>query len=532
LRYNIPAAVLIAAFWIFSSCANKVMPTGGEKDIKSPVLLSASPENYSLNFNSKKILLEFNEYIELKDIQKQLIISPPLNPAPEMEIKKRTLLITLPDSLLENTTYTINFGNAVADYTEGNALTGFMYIFSTGSILDSLVVTGLLQDALTLKPVKEAIALLYTAATPDSMIGITPPMYYARTNEAGLFMIRNVREGDYRLIGLDDKNNNYTAEMTTEPVGEAEQIIHLKDSVFSYASLAKQPDANQIVKFAFREPPGKLITAFSLPVDEPTWKFLTPEPSEVIMDLSSNRDTVILYTLPGVADSTTLIWFNDNKVIDTVVYRQERQRDVVVNHAKSNAKYFPSANGSLIHETKPSLKWSAPLKNYDESRVKVLKDSAEFKVQSNFVDSLKTLTVFDAVWKEGSYIISVLPGASTDIYNRTNDTIQFFFNVPAEQTKGSIAFNYVAKNPGKMLLQLVNDKDEMIRQRSANGSLKGLFEMIDPGTYKLRSIADENDNGKWDAGDFKKHIYPEKVTYHNESITVRANWEVEIDWTE
>ena len=163
--------------------------------------------------------------MQLIDIQKQLLISPPIIPPPQVELRKKSVVITLLDTLARNTTYSINFGNAIADFTEGNALMDFQYVFSTGSWLDSGKVSGAIYDALTLKPVKSALAMLYDSEVADSLIGITSPLYYARTGETGLFNIRNIRHGTYRIIGLDDKNSNFTVEFAEESIGATLSVV-------------------------------------------------------------------------------------------------------------------------------------------------------------------------------------------------------------------------------------------------------------------------------------------------------------------
>lgn len=135
-------------------------------------------------------------------------------------------------------------------------------------------------------------------------------------------------------------------------------------------------------------------------------------------------------------------------------------------------------------------------------------------------------------WKEGTYTFLVLPGAVTDAYGFSNDSISSSFTIPAERTKGSISFKFMMLQPGKHLLQLVNEKHELIRQRSFEEKTTGIFEMVDPGTYRLRVITDVNGNDRWDGGDFKTGLLPEEVRYYKEPIVVRSNWEVEIEWVQ
>ncbi|MDQ3049937.1 MAG: Ig-like domain-containing protein [Bacteroidota bacterium] len=530
--------IRVAAWYIFAllllhSCANRVAPTGGPKDLEPPILLSASPPNFQTNFVSKKVTLTFNEYVQLKDIQKQVIISPPISPAPVIELRKKSVVITPGDSLRPNTTYTINFGNALSDFTEGNSLPGFQYVFSTGSILDSLIISGTLIDAPTMKPMKEALAMVYEAATPDSVLGIIPPVYYARANEFGLFTIRNVRQGTYRLVGLADKNNNLTVDFAEESIGSNSEIVDLKDSVFVRLYLSMQQALKQKVKSSLREAPGKLVTVFARPVQSLKWEFLTAIPTEVIAEFSSYRDTVILYGLPAVEDSAVVIWTENNDFTDTVVYRNDRSeiRSKIKIEKKLSGSVYPPAGGPLLPETVPYVYWSSPLKTFDFTKVIILKDSVALLVTGSFFDSLQLKTNFIGSWKEGSYSVEIPPGTAEDRYGRLNDSIRFSFTVPGERSGGSISVVFNPASPQPLLLQLVNEKDEIVRQRNTSGPFNGLFEQVDPGSYRLRVVYDSNNNGRWDAGDIRNKLLPEKILYNADPITVRSNWEVEVEWT-
>lgn len=519
---------------LLQSCANKVAPAGGKKDILPPVLLSAIPENNQVNFTATKIVLTFNEYVQLKDVQKQVMISPPMDPAPQIELRKKSVIISFADSLKSNTTYTLNFGNSIADFTEGNSLEGYQYVFSTGPVADSLTISGIIKDALTTKPVKDAAALLYDSFTADSLIGNSPPQYYGRTSENGKFTIRNVREGSYRLLGVDDKNNNFTVQITDERAGSAKNPVEVKDSTFAEAFISLQPPLLQSVKSSTRELPGKITTAFAKPVKNLSWKFIGMQPDKIIEEYSSYRDTVILFCIPGVADSSRVIWFENGNAIDTTIYRPGKVKTApnAVAPRIFAANTYPSSESILAPETLPFIKWSVPFVTFDTSAVKVYKDSLLISYKGFFTDSLKLTYALDGNWTEGKYKVVIPAGIAVDIYDRTNDTIAFSFSAMEENAAGSITFNFVARNNDTKLLQLVNDKDEVVRQRPVTEKLKDIFSLITPGEYRLRLIYDTNNNGRWDGGAIAEKIFPEYVIYYNDPVTVRSNWEVELEWIE
>ena len=184
--------VLITVIIIFlTSCAIQVAPGGGEKDVKPPELISSQPENFSTNFSGHDIVLNFDEYIALNDIGSQLIISPLLNNTPQIKIRKKSLLIHFNDTLLANTTYTLNFGLGIMDNNEGNKLQNFHYVFSTGSIIDSNFISGKIINAFDRKIGKGNLALLYKTNN-DSLPYLERPVYFARTNDSGDYRIVNI----------------------------------------------------------------------------------------------------------------------------------------------------------------------------------------------------------------------------------------------------------------------------------------------------------------------------------------------------
>jgi len=209
LRKKIPYFILaVILTQLILSCANKGTITGGEKDVKPPVVISCDPENFSRNISEKKIHIKFDEYFQLKDIKSQLIISPPLENDPEIDPHGKNLNIDLNDELLENTTYTLNFGNSIVDLNEGNILNNFLFVFSTGEILDSLIIKGKVEDAFTGKAVENVFVMLYKEVE-DSIPYKKIPVYISKTDKEGKFSINNIHEGSYKLFALKEEINNY-----------------------------------------------------------------------------------------------------------------------------------------------------------------------------------------------------------------------------------------------------------------------------------------------------------------------------------
>jgi hypothetical protein len=210
---------------LISACAKMGSLAGGKKDINPPRLVSSTPANYSTNFRSQKIEIEFDEFILLKSVNQELVISPPLPKKPDVRLKNKSIIIDLKNELRENTTYTLNFGKAIADNNEGNPLTNFEFVFSTGGYLDSLSVQGTIYNAFNLLPSKEPITIGLYDQTEDSVPLKNIPVYIGKTNDKGLFMINNIKSDTFKLFALKDLNYNLLYDLPTEEIGFIDTLI-------------------------------------------------------------------------------------------------------------------------------------------------------------------------------------------------------------------------------------------------------------------------------------------------------------------
>jgi hypothetical protein len=226
--------LLIITPYLFTRCANQGTLTGGAKDETPPDIISSVPPNYTTHFSSKTVELTFNEYFILKDIAKQLVVSPPMKEKPEFKTKGKTLEIQFKDSLLPDRTYAINFGDALTDLNEGNPIKNFQYVFSTGSTIDSLEAAGRVIDAVDGKPVESILVMLYSNKADSSKLNslildslplTSIPLYISRTNKEGKFTLRNLAAGEYKIFALKDGNTNYLFDQAAESVGFQDSLV-------------------------------------------------------------------------------------------------------------------------------------------------------------------------------------------------------------------------------------------------------------------------------------------------------------------
>jgi len=223
------ALKIIIAFIFLASlqgCAKIGQPSGGPEDVLPPEYISGSPENRSVNFSDDQVDINFNEYIQLKDQNREIIVSPPMEEKPVIRVREKSIRVTFHEDLLPNTTYTMNFGKSISDLNEGNLLPDFEYVFSTGEVIDSLSITGKVTNAFTREPDKEASMLVMLHENlSDSAPLLEIPRYYTRANQYGLFAINNVHPDTFRIIAINDANNNLKYDKGLESVAFADSLI-------------------------------------------------------------------------------------------------------------------------------------------------------------------------------------------------------------------------------------------------------------------------------------------------------------------
>lgn len=215
--------LIISAIFI-SGCAKIVAPTGGPKDEDHPLIVEIDPPDNTINFDSKKINITFNEYIQLKDLNNNLIISPPLEEKPEIKEKGKTLVIEFEEELKDSTTYNIYFGNSVQDFNEGNPIENFQYVLSTGSYIDSLSIEGQVINSFNLLPEEGVFVMLYKDFE-DSVPIKQIPLYISKTNEEGIYRINNIGNNQYKLFCLRDFNKNYLFDLPNEDIAYLDSLV-------------------------------------------------------------------------------------------------------------------------------------------------------------------------------------------------------------------------------------------------------------------------------------------------------------------
>ncbi len=219
----------IAVYLILNACANPVMPTGGPKDSTPPKIIKTIPRDRSINFNSNRIEIEFNEYVKLNTGSNKILVSPPMKENPVYKLKGKSLVIELKEKLIDSLTYSFFFTDAIQDITEGNSIEPFSYVFSTGPHIDSLVLSGTQLAAQTGKPEEGVFVGLWPIQDSihpiDSLPLLNPPRYLAVATKEGIWQIQNIAEGKYQLLAFKDVNSSFTYDRFAEMVGYPDSLV-------------------------------------------------------------------------------------------------------------------------------------------------------------------------------------------------------------------------------------------------------------------------------------------------------------------
>ena len=525
----------LAATLYLGACANRVPLQGGEKDTRPPQIDStATTPNLQTNFTKQRIETTFDEWIELKDIFNQVIISPPLEFEPEITVKGKTVRFDFAEEevLKENATYTINFGDAIRDFTEGN-IQPYNYVFSTGDFIDSLQVKGKAVDAFTGAPVEDALLMLYENLA-DSVVRTEPPFYFVKTDKQGKFQINHVKAGTFKVFALVDSDGDKRYSQTEEKIGFLDDDFVLNDSTFSSilitmsAQIAalkmKKHDAKKygLVKLVFNQNVEALDINYDdigqttfIEYDQDTVKFWYNVEAEKEWNLYVTKDGLINDTIEVVAFPT-----------------EERLTNRKLQLSKKSAQ--------KINNLKPNdpieLFFNHPLSIVDDKQIKLYEDTLETlvvpEISIDQENKTKLAIAFD--WKEDlSYRLEIMPEALTDFYGLTNDTIIQTHNVLSSKLLSTI--NVTVKNvqPNtNYVLQLLSNTNSLIDELSfqADSIYQHQFPDLSTSEFVLQIIEDTNGNKKWDPANYDNKTQAEKL-FSRSLEKLRANWEQEIEFS-
>lgn len=518
---------IVAETILLFSCAQRSALTGGEKDELPPQILEVTPQNGSINFSATEISVKFNEFVKLKNIQNQLIVSPIMDEAPKLKLKGKKLIIKPTVPLQENTTYSINFGDAIVDITEDNPYPNFKYVFSTGNELDSLSYAGLLLDAFDLSPQENKFVMLYNQLK-DSIPLTQKPNYLTKTKADGSFTVTNIKQGTYKVFALDDINGNYLYDLPNEQIAFLNQPVVLDSSISEQVLYAfTKTDTIQYVKKIENKQYGKLHLELNLPSNEISIFDKNDEP--IAYSFYEHNTTFTKHTFwltDEITTSEKLIITKqngiaiDSSVVDLLTIKDFK--DTTLN-IKDNITASFDLNQEILFQS------AIPINDIKMEKIKLLENKKVVDVLIN-KDSVSSAIKLNYAFKENtSYQLKIDSGAFVSIYNLTNDSIEKSFKTKKEENYGTLKITIAPNFADNYIFQLWK-KDELINEFYDKHIQVFVVPYLKPGEYQVKLIVDKNKNRKWDNGDYNKQLQPEKLIIYNEIITIQENWDNDIIW--
>lgn len=579
--------ISVVAYLISVSCANRGNgPQGGPKDITPPRPQRSIPDANSLNYKKNRIDIIFDEIVQVQNTFDNIIISPPQKQAPTVKAIGKKISVELQDTLKDETTYTIFFGDAIVDNNEHNVLSGYSFSFATGESIDTLKMSGTLIDAATLNPIAGVMVGIHSDLS-DSAFTSKPFDRITKTDKNGNFSITNIRSGKYRIYALDDVGNNYRFDMPDEKIAFSDSIfepsastnvaadtvyrdsvvklstgktdtLRLADTVIRKFDVRYSPDSivlrafvedyyNQYVVKSLRPDVRHFTVYFNAPNKElPRMEGINFDIGKGVVVEPNSRGDTIDYWLKDTAlwaidtlklrltymkmDST----HNLVEQTDTVSLRsQKRRAKSDKNSTQEFLTLISNAKGSINYLDTIEISIPTPA---EMDMVK--KISLQRRVDTIWQPQKSTITAIDSVGRRYRVAATLQPSQTyrlvvdsayfRDIYGNVNKGTTFDFTVKSKDVYASLTLE-MGVFTGKEIIELI-DKNERVIRRAIADKQKVRFDNLNAGTYYARLFVDLNGNGKYDVGNFAEKRQAEPVYYYSKSFELRQMWDNEEYW--
>ncbi|SCY58221.1 Ig-like domain-containing protein [Flavobacterium caeni] len=528
LQFRIFIGLLLLAF---TGCAKRGTITGGLKDTIAPTLKSAVPKNYATQFTGNTIKLTFDEYIKLKNINKQLIVSPPMKNAPDVLPTNASKYITIKinDTLQPNTTYSFNFGQSIEDNNESNPYRQFKYVFSTGSHIDSLMLNGRIKDAYAKEVDNFVTVMLYDTNERfnDSVVYNEFPRYVTNTlDSAKTFRLENLKAGKYLLVALKDKNNNYKFNPKDDKIGFHQQYVTIPNDTVYEIELFKE-----VLPFKPYKPVqasgNRLLVGYEGdPKDVTVSLSKAGQKLETIITKFPNKDSLQVWYKPIKLDAEVK---SDSLQIELVKNNVKENFSVKIKNQKTDTLSIKSShNGAIALRDKLVFTSSNPLKGVVSDKISLVnKDSAKVAFKTTYDDQKQELTLDFEKEPLQKYQLELLPGALVDYLEQANDTLRYKLETKNTSEFGNLRLLLENVKQFPIIIELTDSKGTVLYSDYSEDRTTIDFNLIKPELFTLRVIYDANKNKVWDTGNFLEKRQSEEVIYYPKEIDVRANWDVE-----
>jgi hypothetical protein len=511
-----------------ASCAKRGSITGGAKDTIAPVLTASFPKNFSTAFKNNTIKLTFNEFVKLKELKKQLVVSPPLKNEPLIFplTPSKVISIKINDTLQDNTTYSFNFGQSITDNNEGNPYNQFKYIFSTGKSIDSLAIGGRVKDAYFKEVEPFVSVMLYDANNNynDSIVYKQMPRYITNTLDSlKAFRLENLKAGKYLLVALKDYNTNNKFDPKKDKIGFYKHFITVPNDTVYELELFKENLPFNAFKPS-QASGNRLILGY-----------------EGNLQLKENRPQIVLKNKGKVLPSITTqfpkkdslqIWYKpiktDSLALEIVQHQYQKNFIFKIKDQKKDTLNIKiTQQGSLNEKDFFTLESATPLVKIDQTKMSLVnQESKAIRFTTEYDDFQQLLRLNFKRVPDEAYQFKLEPGALTDFFEKSNDSLDFKINANGIESFGNLVVNLQNVKRFPVIVELTNDKGEAIYSAYSTTTTPLDFKLIQPAKYNLRAIYDDNKNHLYDPGNFLAKHYAEEVVYFSKEVEIRANWDV------
>ncbi len=536
--------ILVVALLILlqQRCAQIAPLTGGKRDLNPPKLLEAIPANASVSFTNEVIILRFDEYVQVKDLPNQLIVSPKLKTTPQITADGKKIHIKLvKEELKPKTTYRIYFGKSVADMNESNILPNLEYVFSTGDYIDSLKLKGSVKEAFNNKPADKILVGLYdNDNTTDSLPYLQSPDYTAKTNEFGEFHFSNLPYRAFRMVAFSDANKNSVYDGLNEKISYLDSELHLSCDSTIHLKLFQEENTKKFIKQQVTPYYGFLQLFLNKKTKVAVQPFNIPDSARWLESaVNKEKDTIGVY-YSGIIDTLNLL----------VRYLPENKTDTLkINLPKykfSNKKFKTytlntfGAKLGLNQKLKLSfINWMDTARtNLKQLKLKSKDDSliAKEAVSGHWLGT--TDFQIDTKLKEGkNYTLKIDSNAFYALIPNSNDSGSFAFKTASKLEFGKVGVKLRLNKKQSYIIQLITAQEQVIKEQfisfslSASNAVSVDFTDVAPGEYFVKIIYDDNKNNKWDSGNLLMKQQPESVIINSKQLKVLSDWEIEEEIT-
>jgi hypothetical protein len=565
---------VILGFILISACAKISSPTGGPKDTMPPLVVESEPVSGTKNFDGKKFVVTFNEFVELREINEKFMVSPPMQKKPEISIKGKNLVVEYDDDLRDSTTYTFYFQDAIRDLNEGNPIDNYSFVFSTGPVIDSLSVTGNVLKATDLNPPENTLVLLYSDLSDSAFIKKIPD-YISKADKNGYFRIDNIKKGIYRLYALIDADNNKNFNLPDEELAFLDSIVKInpqknyfpleKDSLTlksvqagssdtvllkgEYKLILFKPSAKKYYLTSSSRPLAyKLNFTLSLPPDTMDFSWSLPgiDESSYLVERSRDKDTLLIWLRDSALYSQPVINafirypFTDST--GKIIQKKDSTRLRFLSPRASRATRKPEpyrvvssvTSGKLTPGQRISFVSQTPFRQPDTSRIRLYRLAEKERLKTPYSltpdnDNSCRMFLTAGFLPGANYLLITDSGSFGDIYGAKTDSTGIKFVIMENSTFGKLIVN-IKNYQGKRIIQLLRSDEKLVREIKMDQDGKAEFPYLEKGMYRLKIIYDLNGDGKWTTGDFVSGRQPEPVSFMPMEIEIKENWENELYW--